>query len=532
LALGLSYLAFKPQKKCSARSAALGYTYAYMKSALLLYPNQLYALEFLPKVQRVYMVEEPLVFGTDQEFGLGFHKQKLVLLRASMRRYAEEVLWPAGYEVEYIECAPETVTDTALVKAAFDGASEICVFDPVDDVLSKRLAAAARALEVHVPLKVLENPNFYLHRADIDTYFSGKQKHLFADFYQYMRERFDVLIDANYKPFGGKWSFDSENRKKLPKTVELPGIASFGDNAYVKEAMEYVQNRFPNNIGELETFLWPTNRSEALLWMHDFFTHRLESFGAYEDAIDSRGVWLFHSALSPVLNIGLISPHDVIEGVLEHCAKTKKEIPLASLEGFVRQVIGWREYIRAMYVLHGSQMRTKNFLANKRRLTTAWYDGTTGLLPFDDVVHKARKFAYAHHIERLMVAGNIMLLSEINPDDVYAWFMTFFIDAYDWVMVPNIYGMSQYADGGMMTTKPYMSGSNYILSMSNYPKAHWCDVWDGLFWRFVDTHRLWLKKNPRLGGVLISRLDTMSQDRRRIIGYRAQDFLDEYTSTQ
>jgi deoxyribodipyrimidine photolyase-related protein len=501
-----------------------------MGTALLLYPNQLFDAELLPKVQRVYLVEEPLLFGTDKEFPMTFHKQKLVLHRAAMRRYAEEVLWPAGYEVEYIECGDDIITDTALVKAAFDGANEIVVFDPVDDVLSRRLDEASRALEVHVPLRRLENPNFYLKSKDIEQYFGGKEKHVFADFYQYMRERFDVLIDKNYKPFGGKWSYDSENRKKLPKTVELPGIASFGDNKYVQEAVTYVELKFPNNPGRTDTFLWPTNRQESLAWMQDFFAHRLENFGAYEDAVDTRGVWLFHSALSACMNIGLLSAQDVLEGVMEYAAKTKKEVPLASLEGFIRQVIGWREYVRAMYVVRGSMMRTKNALGNNRKLTSAWYDGTTGIVPLDDVIKKANDFAYAHHIERLMVVGNIMLLSDIHPDEVYKWFMMHFIDAYDWVMVPNIYGMSQYADGGTMTTKPYMSASNYILTMSNYEKDRWCDVWDGLFWRFVDGRRLMLKKNPRLGGILISRYDSMDASRKRIIGYRAQDFLDTCTT--
>jgi deoxyribodipyrimidine photolyase-related protein len=501
-----------------------------MGTALLLYPNQLFDVEHLPKVNRVYLVEEPLLFGNDKEFPLAFHKQKLVLLRASMRRYAEEVLWPNGYEVEYLECSDDLITDTALVRAAFDGAGEIMVFDPIDDVLWKRLEAASKALEVHVPLRKLENPNFYLKQKDIDNYFGGKEKHVFSDFYQYQRERFDVLIDKDYKPFGGKWSFDSENRKKLPKDIQLPGISSFGDNDFVREAVTYVELKFVNNPGRTDTFMWPTNRAEAQSWLKDFFQNRFENFGPYEDAIDPRGVWLFHSALSPVMNIGLLGAREVVESALDYCAHAKKQVPLASLEGFIRQVLGWREYVRAMYVVKGSTMRTKNALGNKRKLTRDWYEGTTNILPVDDVIKKANTFAYAHHIERLMIMGNFMLLSDIHPDEVYKWFMEFFIDAYDWVMVPNIYGMSQCADGGTMTTKPYMSASNYILSMSSYEKDHWCDIWDGLFWRFVDSHRLMLKKNPRLGGLLIDRYDKMDASRKRIIGYRAQDFLDTCTA--
>lgn len=500
-----------------------------MGTALLLYANQLFDIEHLPKVNRVYLVEDPLLFGTDSEFPLAFHKQKLVLLRAAMRRYAEEVLWPNGYEVEYIECGSDTITDTALVRAAFDGAAEILVFDPIDDRLWRRLDAASKALEVHVPLRKLENPNFYLKQRDIETYFGGKEKHSFADFYQYMRERFDVLIDTDYKPFGGKWSYESETRKKLPKDVQLPGVASYGDNDFVREAVTYVELKFPNNPGRTDSFIWPTNRTEALGWLSDFFKNRFAQYGTYSDAVDARGVWLFHSALSPVMNNGLLSSREVVEAALDYCAGSKKDVPLASLEGFVRQILGWREYTRATYVQKGSTMRTKNTLGNNRRPTRDWYEGTTNIPPLDDVIKKVNNFAYAHHIERLMVVGNCMLLSDLHPDEVYKWFMTFFIDAYDWTVVPNVYGVSQYADGGSMVARPYMSASNYILTMSNYEKAHWCDVWDGLYWRFIDTHRLMLKKNPRLGGLLIDRLDKMDASRRRIIGYRAQDFLDTCT---
>lgn len=500
-----------------------------MKTALILYPNQLFAVGLLPKADRVYLVEEPLIFGTDAEHGVKMHRQKLVLHRASMRRYADEVLIPNGFDVQYLELSSELVSETAVVKAAFEGAGEIMVFDPTDDFLTERIKKAASELEVKVTLTIIDSPNFYLSSKDIAGYFVGKKTYRFADFYQWQRERFNILIDDSYRPFGGKWSFDSDNRKKLPKDITIPGISSFGDNAYVTEALGYVEQRFSDNPGSLGSFIWPTNHAEAKLWLYDFFDHRLREFGPYEDAIEPKAVWLFHSVLTPMLNTGLLNAKEVVEEALAYAATSKKTVPLASLEGFIRQIIGWREYVRGLYIVQGRAMRTKNALGNKRRLTKDWYDGTTGLPPVDDVIKKAQTHAYAHHIERLMVIGNIMLLCDIHPDDVYHWFMTFFIDAYDWVMVPNVYGMSQFADGGTMTTKPYMSASNYILQMSSYKREPWCDVWDGLFWRFVDGHRIMLKKNPRLGSILIKRYDTMDAARKRIIGYRAQDFLDNYT---
>ncbi len=500
-----------------------------MGTALILYPNQLFDVEFLPKVQRVYLVEEPLLFGTDKERPMSFHKQRLVLLRASMRRYAEEVLWPNGYDVDYIESSDDVVSDTAVVKAAFEGASEIFVFDPIDDLLWSRIESASQALEVHVPLRKIENPNFYLKHKDIEAYFNGKEKHSFDDFYQYQRERFDVLIDKDYHPVGGKWSYDEDAQKKLPKDIVLPGFQSYGDNDFVREAVTYVELKFPNNPGRTDTFMWPTNHAESKAWLKDFFVNRLGNFGSYQDAIDSRGVWLFHGALSPLLNCGLLQPQEVIDDVLDFCATTKKQVPIASLEGFIRQILGWREYVRGVYVARGSKMRGMNSLGNHRRLTSAWYDGTTGIKPVDDVIRKSTDFSYAHHTERLMVVGNFMLLCDIHPDDVYKWFMSFYIDSYDWVAVPNVYGVSQFADGGAIVAKPSICASNHILAMSSYEKEPWCDIWDGLYWRFVDAHRMMLKKNPRVGGLLIGRYDKMDSARKRIIGYRAQDFLDAMT---
>lgn len=501
-----------------------------MGTALLLYPNQLFEVSLLPKVQRVYLVEEPLLFGTDKEFPMSFHKQRLVLLRASMRRYAEEVLWPNGYEVEYVESGTDVVTDTALVRAAFEGASEIVVFDPIDLRLWRRLESASQALEVHVPLRKLENPGFYLRQKDIDAYFTGKDTPSFTDFYQYQRERFDVLIDKNYHPVGGKWSFESEEETRLDKDTPLPGISSFGDNDFVREAITHVELKFPSNPGRTDTFLWPTNRVESLAWLKDFFANRLSSYGEYQDIVDERGVWLFHSAISPMLNIGLVSPQEVVEAAMDFCASTKKEIPIASLEGFIRNILGQREYARALYVTSGDKLRSQNVLGNNRRLTDDWYAGTTGMPPVDAVIKKVNDFGYAHHSERLTVVGNFMMMCDIHPDDVYQWFMCSFVDSYEWVTLPSVYSLGQSIQQGKLSGRQSLCSSNTILAMSRYDKGPWCDIWDGLFWRFVDGHRLMVKKVPRLGSLLLSRYDKMDASRKRIIGYRGQDFLDLMTS--
>ena len=202
----------------------------------------------------------------------------------------------------------------------------------------------------------------------------------------------------------------------------------------------------------------------------------------------------------------------------------KNNIPINSVEGFIRQIIGWREFIRGVYYSKGTEERLKNFWGFKRKIPNSFYDGTTGIEPVDDTIKKVLKSGYANHIERLMILGNFMVLCEFDPDDVYKWFMELFIDSYDWVMVPNVYGMSQYADGGIMSTKPYISSSNYICKMSDYKKGDWSHVWDGLFWNFMDKHREFFLKNPRMR-MLVSSFDKMDHSKKETLLNSAFEFL-------
>jgi deoxyribodipyrimidine photolyase-related protein len=494
-----------------------------VKTALILYPHQLYHFESLPAADTVFMVEEPLYFGVDRQYPLAMHKQKLILHRASMRRYVAEVLWPTNQTVEYVELDPLRATGDIFERTKhYD---RVVMFDAVDDVLMRRLQEARKAKHYVFTFEVLPTPNFYLEEHEVRNYFQQREKHLFANFYQWQRERFNVLIGSDYKPVGGKWNFDAENRKRLPKDMVLPSFEVFGSHDEVTKATKWVEKHFRDNPGGTD-FIWPTSHAEAQVWLNDFVDNRLDEFGPYEDAIDGMAPWVFHSVLTPSLNIGLLSPHQIITAALERHARQK--VPIASLEGFIRQILGWREYMRGLYVVQGVPMRNSNELDNRRQLTSSWYDGSLGLSPFDDIVIKLQRHGYAHHIERLMIAGNLMLLCEIHPDEVYRWFSEMFVDAYDWVMVPNVYGMSQFADGGSIVTKPYVSSSNYILSMSHYQKGEWSDIWDGLFWRFVARHRDRLKHNPRMR-MMVAQLDKLDPDRYRIISYRAEDFLRMHT---
>jgi deoxyribodipyrimidine photolyase-related protein len=200
--------------------------------------------------------------------------------------------------------------------------------------------------------------------------------------------------------------------------------------------------------------------------------------------------------------------------------------PIASIEGFLRQIIGWREFMRAVYVLEGSNQRQKNFFAFDHQIPESWWNGTSGIFPIDHTIHKLLKSAYAHHIERLMVLGNAMLLHRFHPDETYRWFMSLFIDAYDWVMVPNVYGMSQFADGGLMTTKPYFSGSNYLMKMGDYPKGEWQNTWDALFWNFMHQERTFISKNYRLG-MLVKTFDKMDEAKKNLLLKNAEAHLNQ-----
>ena len=292
--------------------------------------------------------------------------------------------------------------------------------------------------------------------------------------------------------------------------------------------MTYVEVHYPKNPGNLTPKpLYPVDGPSTQQWLNDFFDSRFEEFGTYEDAIVKDELILNHSVLSPMLNIGLISPNYIINAALIRAQKV--DIPLNSLEGFIRQIIGWREFIRGMYVSQGSFSRSNNYWGFKRKIPSCFYDGTTGIAPVDQTIRKILKTGYCHHIERLMILGNFMVLCEFDPNEVYRWFMELFIDAYDWVMVPNVYGMSQFADGGLFATKPYISGSSYLMKMSDYPKADWQPIWDALFWRFMDVNRLFFLRNPRLS-LLIKTFDKMTDQRKNEFHVTADNFLKQLSS--
>lgn len=489
-----------------------------MASTFLVFPHQLFkATEALAKADQTMLVEEGLFFNQ-----YAFHKQKLAYHRASMKQYCN-VLQQSGMQVDYVEAQSSlSNADQLIHELKKKGITQIHAYRVSDNWLEKRMITAAA--ENGISLIWHASPMFMLPYEDMKNEFLGKKSFLHNTFYIKQRKRFGILLDGDQGPHGGKWSFDTENRKSYPKNKVVPQLAQPELDDWRREAIVYIEKNYPNNPGSIETFIvYPINHQEAEDWLNDFIQHRFAEFGLFEDAMVGTEHVLHHSLMTPMLNTGLITPEQVIHQVLD--AADQHGIPLNSLEGFVRQVIGWREFIHGIYHAVGTKQRTTNYWGFARKIPASFYTGTTGIVPVDNAIQKLLKTGYNHHIERLMVLSNFMLLCEFDPNEVHRWFMEMYIDAYDWVMVPNVYGMGQFADGGLMCTKPYISGSNYVLKMSDYKKdAAWTEIWDGLFWRFMHVHRSFFLKNPRLG-MLVRTFDKMTEDKRNQHLKRAEDFL-------
>ncbi|PSL39954.1 deoxyribodipyrimidine photolyase-related protein [Labedella gwakjiensis] len=493
-------------------------------SLRLVLPHQLFDVHLEAPDDTVFvLIEHDLLFRQYR-----FHAQKLVLHRASMDRFALR-LRQRGFDVEHLRSEADRGSNRQLADLVrkLDPAL-VTWFDVVDDWLERDLLAALAEGGYRMQRSdVMETPNFLTDREDIDDWFARNDARM-QNFYVWQRKRLDVLLDHG-KPVGGKWSFDADNRKKLPKGYRPPTVERFADHPVFREsgtldiggsdrevadevsaAITWVAAEFPDNPGDPHLFAWPTTADEAREHLREFVRERLDDFGPYEDAISATHPFINHGLLTGPLNIGLLDPREILDAVLEGA---HEDTPLASLEGFVRQIIGWREYMRATYRTQGRRMRTSNVLGHERTLDPGWWDATTGLAPVDLVVSRVLDTGYAHHIERLMVLGNAMCLLRIHPDAVYEWFMELFIDAYDWVMVPNVYAMSQFAAGDRITTKPYVSGSNYLRKMSDLPTGGWVPDWDALYWAFIEDHRPVFASNPR-STMVVSLLDRMDAEKR------------------
>jgi deoxyribodipyrimidine photolyase-related protein len=487
-----------------------------MQAVNLIFPHQLFQKSpLLENNNEIYLIEEFLFFRQYK-----FHKQKIAFHRASMKAY-QNYLQGLNLRVHYID-SDNILADVRNFHQELKAKKidTINLIKPSDDWLEQRVNSLSDSCKIisHA------NPQFLNSKKDLAVFFRKDKKFFFqTTFYKQQRKKLGILIDEEQKPLGGKWTYDIENRKKYPKNKLAPAVY-FPDRTEIwNEAVNYTMSRFSENPGTVSIDrLYPITHQEASDWLEQFLTYRFHDFGIYEDAIVKESSILNHSVLSPLMNVGLIDPRKIINRALAF--SKEEEVPINSTEGFIRQIIGWREFIHGMYLSKGRFSRTRNFWGFDRKIPVSFYEGTTGIAPIDQTIKKVLQSGYCNHIERLMILGNFMLLCEFDPDEVYRWFMELFIDAYDWVMVPNVYGMCLFADGGSFATKPYIGGSNYIKKMSNYPKGEWEQIWDGLFWNFVIKHQEYFRSNPRTS-MLVHSLNKMSIEKQEKHIQNADSFI-------
>jgi len=487
---------------------------------LLLFGNQLFHPRHLPPPRhtRVVLVEDDALCRR-----YAWHKQKLALILGAMRDHAA-TLRAAGYRVEHHPLEAGLNWRAAVRQALRTaGSRRLLHFEVENPDLTGAIAAFAASEQLH--LGVLRSPMFIGTQADFAAHLAEHGAPRMAPFYRAQRIRHDILMRKDGEPLGGRWSFDPANRERLPRDLTPPAPLAVQPTPAALSARALVADRFANHPGRLEAAWLPTTHAQAEAWLDDFLANRFRDFGTYEDALTHRSPFVYHSALAPLLNIGLLTPGEVLERALDHAAR--ESVPLNSLEGFVRQILGWREFVRGVFHHYYQPMQSRNIWNAGRKLTASWYAGTTGIAPLDHVIDKTLEYGWAHHIERLMIAANLMNLAGIEPQEVYRWFMEMFVDAYDWVMVPNVFGMGLTSDGGIFTTKPYICGSNYLRKLGDFQPGPWCDVMDGLLWRFVAHHETTLKANHRLAP-MIANLPRVARKRPEIFSL-AEAFIETHT---
>lgn len=449
-----------------------------------------------------------------------YHQQKLALLLAAMRNYRKEIS-QLGLHVNYHELDENhTIRSGILSCAASLGVDRFSTFAVTDHALRASLEQIAK--DGNLTWLEFSDPGFI---DPIETFKPDLQGRALRmdSYYKQKRKRLNIMVDSGGKPDGGRWSFDADNRKKINRKQSIPLAPKAAHDQQTLQTIIQIQERFPENPGCASDLWLPTDRAGAQQWLETFVNERLRGFGTYEDAISQRGWLLFHSGLSPLMNIGLVTPVQVLDAVMQ-----ESDVAINDQEGFVRQVLGWREFVRGVYMTKSGRGALQNKRVHTRSLTQHWYNGTTGLPPLDDAIKTMLHRGWNHHIERLMVFANIMNLCEINPQEVYDYFMTHHIDAYAWVMRPNVEDMGLSSSTDTFATKPYICGSNYLLKMSDYTKGPWCDVIDGLYWRFVSRNKAELASNVRT--VMATKtLDRMNAERKLKIGAAADAFLERCT---
>ncbi len=438
------------------------------------------------------------------------HIQKVIAFFLAMRAFSES-LKTNGHSVHYLRLDDSSNTHSLTQNlhwlAEHYNVDAIEYQYPDEYRLDKQLSDWAS--QSKIPVKGVSSEHFLTKRFELRDFFAGKKTYLMESFYRMMRKTHGILMQPNGKPEGEQWNYDKENRSKLPAKAHMPPVKLFHRD--VTEVHKMIVDAGVQTIGNLnpQQFIWPVTRSEGLEMLEWFCDNALHTFGKYQDAMHTNGWSLYHSRLSFLINAKVLSPLEVVERCVEEWRARKGEISLPQIEGYVRQIIGWREYMRGVYWAHMPEYAEKNELNHQRKLPDWFWTGNTDMNCLKHAIDQSLDYAYAHHIQRLMVTGNFALLAGVHPDQVDAWYLGVYIDAIEWVEITNTRGMSQFADGGIVGTKPYVSSANYIKKMSNYcdgckydPKKRYGEgacPFNSLYWHFYDRHRDTLANNPRIG---------------------------------
>ncbi len=458
------------------------------------------------------------------------HPKKIALIFAAMRKFAAR-LRDDGWDVRYTELDDTdncgSIPGELLRRADETGAKEVIATQCGEWRL-------INALE-DMPLKLTVHPDtrFVASLDEFNDWAEGRKSLRMEYFYREMRRKTGLLMEDG-EPAGGKWNFDHDNRKPAPDAVDFNGPMEFTPDDTVEEVLDLVEARFGNSFGTLRPFWYATDQGQARRALSHFIKHALPKFGDFQDAMLDDNRFLYHSVISAYINIGLLDPLEVCQAAEQ--AWKDGDAPINAVEGFIRQIIGWREYVRGIYLREGPDYPRRNALNHQRKLPEFFWTADTKMRCVAKAVEQTRDEAYAHHIQRLMVTGNFALLAGINPHEVHEWYLRVYIDAFEWVEAPNVVGMSQFADDGIIASKPYVSSGSYIDKMSDHCKA--CDYkvkdktgenacpFNLLYWHFMDRHRDKFGGNPRMGQMYAT-WDRMKDDRKETVLREADQFLDK-----
>ena len=464
------------------------------------------------------------------------HIQKVVAFFSSMRQFAAK-LETLGHQVVYYKLdQPDNQQNLTANLLQLIDSYQIEQFEyQLPDEFRLDVQLKGFCGQLSIPSKAVDSAHFLTTREQLAHFFEGKKQYLLESFYRHLRKQYDILMEGQ-KPITGKWNYDAENRKKLPaRHIPSPPKLFSRD---VRDLLQLLEEQGVRTIGTIEpaTFLWPTNREEALSLLDYFVKELLPFFGTFQDAMTPNYWSLYHSRLSFSLNAKMLSPLEVVQKAVQQWEQHQEEISIAQIEGFVRQIIGWREYMRGVYWAHMPDYAQLNFFEHDRKLPDWFWTGKTNMYCLSHSIGQSLEYAYAHHIQRLMVTGNFALLAGIHPDEVDQWYLGIYIDAIEWVEITNTRGMSQFADGGIVGTKPYVSSANYISKMGHYCKDCYYDKkaktgpracpFNSLYWHFYARNRGKLEKNPRIG-MMYRVWDKMASEQQQELLDQAESYLEK-----